>query len=229
MATAMPSPLRALLVDNAHPDSVPASEINLDSLLLGMPMGESSDATTLPGFLDSNSCAALRAAVDEQHDHERDTVDGAEDLQLNLTSDDLAALVGSDQVEAILAAGRTLDAQRGGKPRELPIVEAFIRRYEPTTRPWHPFHQDRAAITVNVALSDDDDHGGGRLLGLFDDGARCFERDAGDATVHLSRIVHGVTRMTHGTRHALIVFLGHQPPVRRVLGADGAWTREVVE
>ena len=30
-----------------------------------------------------------------------------------------------------------------------------MRRYTPGTRPWHPFHQDRAYATVNVALSDD--------------------------------------------------------------------------
>ena len=64
---------------------------------------------------------------------------------------------------------------------------------------------------------------------MFDDGVVHFERGAGDATVHLSRIVHGVSRMTSGVRFALIVFLGHEPPVRRTLGPDGSWTREVVE
>ena len=54
-----------------------------------------------------------------------------------------------------------------------------MRRYTPATRPWHPFHQDRAAVTVNVALSDEADHGGGHLLGLFADGARRFERAEG--------------------------------------------------
>ena len=65
------------------------------------------------------------------------------------------------------------------------------------------------------------------------DGAAAFERREGTATVHKSQIVHGVTCMTHGVRHALIVFFGHEPAVRRVLvrGDDGVdrWDRVVVD
>ena len=38
--------------------------------------------------------------------------------------------------------------------------EAFVRRYSAETRPFNPFHQDRFRVTVNIALSADDQHGG---------------------------------------------------------------------
>ena len=237
-AARMPLPLRRLLVDNAPPASIDASSLaaSLPFLPLSLPMGSWTDILRKDGLLDAAGCAALRAAVDERGlETAGDTVDGAADHQLNLSTDELSQLLGPARVEAILAAGRELDVRRGGKGvRELPIVEAFVRRYTPESRPWHPFHQDRAAITVNVALSDDSAHGGGRLVGIFADGAAAFERREGTATVHLSRIVHGVTCMTRGVRHALIVFLGHEPAVRRELvtidGPEGPtehWNRVV--
>ena len=240
-AAEMPEPLRSLLVDNLPPENVDGAALAeaMSCLPLAVPMGRASDVLCKPGLLDAASCAALRTAVDERGlDTDYDTVDGVADHQLNMTPDELSALIGKAQLEAIIAAGRELDMWRGGSGscERLPLVEVFVRRYTPHTRPWHPFHQDRAAITVNVALSDDCAHGGGRLVGIFADGAAGFERSEGCATVHLSRIVHGVTRMTHGIRHALIVFLGHEPAVRRELvtidtpdGPVQQWNRVIVE
>lgn len=227
-AAAMPEPQRALLVDGADPSTVPAEEV-MRTLGGGVAAAcFATDVVTLPRLLCRSACEALAAAVDAEHDCIRDTVDGAPDCQLNLTCEELSALIGAAHVEAIAAVARALDLRGGGgRQRELAMVEAFVRKYTPATRPWHPFHQDRARITVNVALSDDSQHGGGRLLGLFADGVVRFDRAAGDATVHFSRVVHGVSRMEHGTRYALIVFLGEEPPVRRTLGPDGVWTRAV--
>ena len=61
--------------------------------------------------------------------------------------------------------------------------------------------------------------------------------EAGTGTVHLSRIVHGVSRMEMGVRYALILFFGHEPAVRREIVKevlpDGEiiekWTRVIVE
>ena len=239
MASEMPKPLRALIVDNADPETVDAAELAsaLSFLPLEMPMGCSDDVISHKGLIDDDGCAALRAAVDAKRGTVVDTVDGAADHQLNLTTEELALHIGKAQLEAVRSVARSLDVQTGGSgQRELPIVEAFVRRYTAGSRPWHPFHQDRAFVTVNVALSDDSEHEGGRLVGLFGDGAVVFERSAGSATVHLSRIVHGVTRMQSGVRYSLIVFLGHEPAVRRQIvrerGADGEiverWTRAIV-
>ena len=108
-------------------------------------MGSATDAMQLSGLLDGRACAALRAAVDAEHERACDTVDGASDHQRNLSPDELREIVGDAASDAIVSAARRLDVQRGGSgTRPLPIVEAFVRRYTPHERPWHPFHQVRA-------------------------------------------------------------------------------------
>ena len=67
-------------------------------------------------------------------------------------------------------------------------------------------HADVAAVTINVALSSEVDASGGRLLGVFNGAVRAIERRAGDATVHSSSLLHGVSRMTTGERYTLILF-----------------------
>ena len=90
----------------------------------------------------------------------------------------------------------------------LAAVEIFVRRYAAGTRPWFPFHQDRAELTINVALSDDAEHGGGRLLCVYDGRVHRLMRHEGTATVHRSTLLHGVSRMTSGVRYSLILFFG---------------------
>lgn len=85
----------------------------------------------------------------------------------------------------------------------------FARRYSAhgdDDQPWTSFHFDSAHTTVNVALSSDADFEGGKLLGLFGGGVRVVERSEGDATVHTSSLLHGVSRMWEGVRYSLIMF-----------------------
>ena len=63
------------------------------------------------------------------------------------------------------------------------------------------------AHRINVALSDDDDFVGGRLLGVFDGAVQAVGRSEGDATVHTSSLLHGVSRMRSGVRYSLICFV----------------------
>ena len=96
------------------------------------------------------------------------------------------------------------------------LEQAFVRRYSHDTRPYNPFHQDRFALTINVALSADDDHGGGCLLGVWNGQIARIERAEGEATMHSSELVHAVTMMTHGVRYSLILFLSTRPrPAKR--------------
>ena len=90
----------------------------------------------------------------------------------------------------------------------LDVHEIFVRRYTPNTRPWFPFHRDRSELTINVALADDKQHEGGRLICLLDGAVRRIERSEGMATVHPSSFMHAVSRMTSGVRYSLIIFMG---------------------
>ena len=90
------------------------------------------------------------------------------------------------------------------------LAGSFARRYCADTngqeQPLTSLHFDSAALTVNVALSADNAVDGGRLLGVYDGRVHNIERAEGDATVHSSALLHGVTRMRKGVRYSLILF-----------------------
>ena len=76
-----------------------------------------------------------------------------------------------------------------------------------------PVHADVAAITVNVALSDETeiDAAGGQLMGVFGGAVKPIHRQAGDASCHSSSLLHGVTRTRAekvSPRYTLIIFYG---------------------
>ena len=136
-------------------------------------------------------------------------------LQLALERDSLAEIIGTEAVERLWAMART-HAQRTAPDRkgleDLEPHNIFARRYTPFERPWCPFHHDVSLCTVNIALSDDASHRGGRLLAVFDGRVHALERSEGGATVHPSSLLHGVSRMTDGVRYSLILFAGQICP-----------------
>jgi len=86
----------------------------------------------------------------------------------------------------------------------------FARRYSPDThsreQPLTSFHFDSAALTVNVSLTADSSFQGGRLLGVYGGAVQEIPRGEGEATVHSSSLMHGVTMMRRGVRYSLIMF-----------------------
>ena len=90
-------------------------------------------------------------------------------------------------------------------------ADIAIRRYSLASRPWIPFHMDHAAVTVNIAISDDKAHGGGRLIVVHDNQIQVVSRAEGDATVHNSRLLHAVTSMLGGVRYSLVLFFKKVP------------------
>jgi len=203
---------------------------------------------TLPGALDARACAALRAAVDASLEGggggERG--EGAAELaelrdhllarsfssSLTLDRDGLERIAGAAAVAALwrlpAAVARAAAAVGAAPAAEEPLgggrgfegdVEVIVRRYVPGARPWVPFHYDRAACTVNVALSDDEAHGGGVLLAYTAArGAWAVGRREGDGTAHGPCLLHAVTRVTAGARYSLVLFFG---PRRGGAGGGG--------
>lgn len=125
------------------------------------------------------------------------------------------ARLGSEPTSAVVSATEAAPApprapssppRLAVPPPRLVVRQCFVRRYTPMTRPWFTFHTDAAALTANIALSDDDAHRGGRLLALLEGEVCCIARAEGEATIHPSTLLHGVSRMTGGVRFSLIVF-----------------------
>ncbi len=206
--------------------SEPAAAISADELLKerGDLIGKRSAFVRLtsasvlrrPAAVSARGCAALRRAVDSDASATRaDTVDGLPDHQVYLGLDEIRELLGDGEAEALCRLPLALREGVGVEtPDDYRLLYAFARKYTAAGRPWFGLHQDEAALTVNVALSDDRQTTGGRLVGLFGGGVQEVVREEGEATVHSSSLVHGVTRVTAGVRYSLIMFWA------RALGSD---------
>ena len=107
---------------------------------------------------------------------------------------------------------RQCHSHPGRHRRRVALAGSFARRYMADARgqeqPLTSFQFASAAVTFNVALSYADAVSGGRRLGDFCGAVQCIERQAGDASVHSSSLLHGVSRMRGGTRYSLICFFG---------------------
>jgi hypothetical protein len=95
--------------------------------------------------------------------------------------------------------------------RPLRITPLGSPRYTPCERPWIPFHVDSSALTINVALCDDADFDGGKLVVLCGGAVQRLDRREGEATVHASTLLHGVSRLRAGRRYSLVLFYGRKP------------------
>lgn len=70
---------------------------------------------------------------------------------------------------------------------------------------WH-FDGGYASRTIQIALNDDSEYGGGRLCCFTPQhGVQVLRRSAGDLTSHGRDVLHAVTRLTSGTRYGLFV------------------------
>ena len=206
--------VHSLVVDNASP-----SEIPLDALLceIGIDPRQILSADNrvhtlrVERALDAAACEALRGAVDVMRTTRVDSVDGAADHQRPLSLEELESLIGARQAETLCSLPAAFSPVHEQQMRP---TEIFVRRYTGATRPWNPFHQDSAAVTINVALNNDAEYAGGRLLAVLNDQVASISRAEGEATVHDSRLLHAVSRMVSGVRYSLIMFFGEADPLR---------------
>ena len=134
-------------------------------------------------------------SIELDMEHARGTLAGEADLKLNITLKELESLVGT------AAADRLIDFCGGH------FDTIIIRRCEPGGQIIN-FHKDDHLRTILIALIDDDEYEGGRLVFATRDGLSVPQRPAGTATVHTSAVVHGVTRHTAGVRYGLFFLQG---------------------
>jgi len=117
---------------------------------------------------------------------------GEADFRINLSKQELTAVVGLTAVNRLLAFfGDDVD-------------EIKLRRVEA-----HglcvKFHVDSAQRTMQVPLNGEDEYEGGRLVYITARGLETVERPAGSVTIHDNTIAHGVTRMASGVRYGLFL------------------------
>ena len=196
------------ILDQADP-----AEATQEELLLirghGRGAGDAGQLAVREGVLNSEQCAALRGYL-ETHMNSvvPDSVDGRPEYQVNLTRAQLHALVGDGGLATLMDLPCALGAAAGGGGGRLAI---FLRKYSADTRPYITFHSDTSAFTANIALSDDDDVTGGRLLALHEGRLEHVRRAVGTALIHAGDLVHGVSRIERGIRYSLILFFLDQP------------------
>jgi hypothetical protein len=169
---------------------------------------ETDAVKTFPAILTRDECCILQNYLLKNVEKELgiDNVDACPDWQINLDVDELVKLIGREAVDRLYEAPSLLE----GKPIEelFQRVGIFIRVYERSAqgRPWMPFHSDGNAWTVNVALNDDEDFDGGRLLALTNGALQFLERHQGDATCHRGSVYHAVSAMKRGKRFSMLLF-----------------------
>ena len=201
------------------------------------------DAAALSGKAVVGHGSAAPSYVDTEDGWQAEADGGGRQdfMQLALTRETLSDIIGEDAVGRLwaLAATRShraaaavaVAAAAAVSAEETAAVAAeephniFARRYTPLRGvPWCPFHHDVSRCTVNVALSEDAAHGGGRLLVVYDGQVQRVERGEGCATVHPSSLLHAVSRMTRGVRYSLIIFSGqicpHSDHTMEILDGD---------
>ena len=237
IAARMSALVRTLLLDDAEPSAIDAHSLlealQQDGSVHDLASKRCLGVELVEGALGADACTALRAAVDAASFDITDTVDDQLEFQLSLTSTELGSLIGEAALAALhghaarghrqmvaphaaaAAAAVPNWAALGFAPPPLelgPPHDIFVRRYSASTRPWLPFHFDASALTLNVALADDDAHRGGVLLAIANGRVRRYQRAAGTALVHSSELLHAVTRIRTGVRYSLILFFGQICP-----------------
>ena len=224
LAAGMDPILRAALVD----DKINEDDEALVSMLNMRHAQRSGLLLKRKHTISVQSCAALRALVDAEQDLTPDSVDGQAQHQLNISTQRLTELIGQEEVVALwrladeLLAAQHAEVEARARmasmtPEDSPPeqahddhggfrVDIFVRRYSRSTRPWIGFHQDVSNVTINLALSDDRDHEGGRLHAIIDGRHGIISREEGEATAHGDDVMHAVSSMRSGVRYSLILF-----------------------
>jgi len=137
-------------------------------------------------ILNPSLCKKLIKFVDSKHIQEK----AKKDFQLFLSRDELTTLLGTKTVAKLLNffQGR--------------LDEIRIRRVEGYGDCIN-FHLDYSKRTMQIALNDENEYDGGRLVYVTEDGIQIPRRPVGSVTIHENNIVHGVTPLYRGVRYGL--------------------------
>lgn len=146
----------------------------------------------------------------------QDNVDQCADWQVNVSEDNLMALLSQAAMDRLYQVPSLLEDERrqsvtAATTSAFERVGIFLRVCERSRegRPWMPFHSDGNCCAVNVALNNGTDCQGGTLLALTEGKLSAIHRRQGDAACHKGSVCHAVSAMTSGWRCSVILFF-HQ-------------------
>jgi len=135
-------------------------------------------------ILDATGCLALRTLLDRE-------CGSALDYKRTVSVRELAVLIGIEAVERISTF------------MEHDYNTIILRRCCAEGLCIN-FHLDHSLKTMQIALNDDNEYVGGRLVFATNDGV-LYEprRPAGSVTIHNNTVVHGVSTLRSGVRYGL--------------------------
>lgn len=120
---------------------------------------------------------------------------GVKDDKIVLQPEDLAELVGPDQLSMLYSLF--------GEP----VHQIRLRRVVPCQSPQCiNFHTDVSHKTMQVPLNQLGECNGGQLIYATRDGLICPSRKPGSCTIHDNTIPHGVSQHVAGIRYGLFLF-----------------------
>uniref|UniRef100_A0A7R9U5J9 Fe2OG dioxygenase domain-containing protein n=1 Tax=Pinguiococcus pyrenoidosus TaxID=172671 RepID=A0A7R9U5J9_9STRA len=210
----LPKPARAILAESLQQRDIasvdarhllqclPISKAHRDAAAKALSRPVEQVVETVDHVLTAEECLKLRAWAEERMDPGlADSVDGAPEYQVDCDENTLGDLVGHDAVDRICSLA---ERWMGGQPAD--EIGIFVRKYAAGGRPYIPFHVDTTDVTVNICLSEPEEHAGGDLLVLAGKKLRSIERQMGSATCHVWYCCHGVQGVTSGERWSLLMF-----------------------
>ena len=117
---------------------------------------------------------------------------GLDDLRISLSADKLVSIVGQPAFDTL---AQLFDG---------PFCTIMLRRVSAQDKVI-AFHTDCSSRTMHVALNDESEYSGGRLVFALASGFEQPPRPVGSAVIHSDRVAHGVTAMRHGVRYSLFL------------------------
>ena len=146
--------------------------------------------------LDETALRALKRHIDQRKNCDENN--SSHDLLLEVTQAEIEEVIGAPAVASLIAY---FGAQPGAfRLRRVEAVED-----QEDAGAVVAFHTDFSRRTMQVALNDDTEYDGGRLVFVTEKGLEIPSRPAASATIHTSGVVHGVTALRQGVRYSLYV------------------------
>jgi hypothetical protein len=197
----------SLTTSSTFPSSIEITKMIASKTMIA-PSGIADELATVqvfnkPHYLSLETLQQLREYADEVYTikmlnkdtegYQQESEDDG-DLKINLSMEQVQTLLGGAEVMTALTTQFF--------PHRIDSI--ILRRCSSWGR-CIDFHTDYAVHTMQIAVNDDEEYVGGRLVYATGEGLQMPIRKAGTITLHDNTIVHGVTTLERGVRYGLVL------------------------